>query len=416
MKKILLLLALLLPAFLLPAQTARQIKEDAAVLWGEGHGEDRHGAALEALLGRLAATDLLPVPKARSKAVWQTYRADVLSASEMLDGPSSTLRYLRWDETGKIFSRRIRLAQRLLKRAETAMKAGHPAEAGTCLQWAAAFLEALPAQPAMQEKARALAGRLGQTQETTVPGLGYVAREVAQIRSALGQRPRQTPEKAPVAKSVKPLPQQAGPAKRPSVRPAFAPLPRPLTLPGATLATAVSAPVPALRRVPAPQTAAVTREPAHGETILLVTAGLQPGLPTGLMAGWAGGRLGGYLSARITPVAGGAAYECRSDGATSFGRFWASGRERTSAAGITGGILVRTGRHLLWQAGAGYGRKTLQWEDAAGRWAKVSDRSTRGLLVETGLLWHTGPVVLYGGVSALSFQTLAPSVGVGLQF
>ena len=60
--------------------------------------------------------------------------------------------------------------------------------------------------------------------------------------------------------------------------------------------------------------------------------------------------------------------------------------------------------------------KTLQWEDAAGRWAKVSDRSTRGLLVETGLLWHTGPVVLYGGVSALSFQTLAPSVGVGLQF
>lgn len=105
-------------------------------------------------------------------------------------------------------------------------------------------------------------------------------------------------------------------------------------------------------------------------------------------------------------------YECRS----TDGSLWLSGNSnaelRQFSAGVTGSISARFGAF----AGMGYGSYTTTWEDSFGQWMRVTDHSTKGLLLEAGLSCTFGKFRLTGGASVTAFHYTNLFLGVGLQF
>ena len=134
------------------------------------------------------------------------------------------------------------------------------------------------------------------------------------------------------------------------------------------------------------------------------------------------GRAGLYAKGSWRPSEA-SAYNCYSDGTTARGFIWTSGRESYGALSISAGasyavIPNQPGNPLSLRvyAGAGYGSRTVLWEDASGRWAKVSDLSPGGLSADAGLLLDIGHFSLMAGVSTVSFQTLGLELGLGFLF
>ena len=143
-----------------------------------------------------------------------------------------------------------------------------------------------------------------------------------------------------------------------------------------------------------------------------------PEMSYGLMAGLQGRRWGGYLRFRSafvkTPET---LYECLSDGALpNGGKMWTSGDTRSSNLYITGGALMQVADWLSVYAGAGYGRRTLAWQDIDGNWARVSDWSRRGPAFETGMIFSYRRLAFSAGVSSILFKTAALTAGIGLKF
>lgn len=143
-----------------------------------------------------------------------------------------------------------------------------------------------------------------------------------------------------------------------------------------------------------------------------------PEMSYGLMAGLQGRRWGGYLRFRSafvkTPET---LYECLSDGSLpDGGKIWTSGDARSSNLYITGGALMQVVDWLSVYAGAGYGRRTLAWQDIDGNWAEVSDFSCRGPAFEAGLIFSYRRLAFSAGVSSISFKTAALTAGIGLKF
>ena len=141
-----------------------------------------------------------------------------------------------------------------------------------------------------------------------------------------------------------------------------------------------------------------------------------PDMSYGVMAGLQGRRWGGYLRFRSDFVkAPATSYECHSDGSLpNGGRMWTSGDTRTSNIYITGGALVQIVDWLSVYAGAGYGHRTLAWQDIDGNWARVSDWSHKGLTIDAGLLLSWRNLAFSAGLSTLSFKTCTFSLGIGL--
>ena len=138
----------------------------------------------------------------------------------------------------------------------------------------------------------------------------------------------------------------------------------------------------------------------------------------GVMAGLQGRRWGGYLRFRSdftkTPET---LYECLSDGSLPRGgKIWTSGDTRNSNLYITGGALVQIVDWLSVYAGAGYGRRTLAWQDIDGNWAEVSDWSVKGLEMEAGAIFRWNRMAFSAGVSTIRFRTCSATLGVGYCF
>ena len=84
---------LLTLSLVLHGQNSRRIKEDPSYIWGEGIGagyEAAQSSAVDELIRKLSATDLLEVPYGSRLAVWRTYRRDIIAASGVEnEGPVS---------------------------------------------------------------------------------------------------------------------------------------------------------------------------------------------------------------------------------------------------------------------------------------------------------------------------------------
>ena len=109
-------------------------------------------------------------------------------------------------------------------------------------------------------------------------------------------------------------------------------------------------------------------------------------------------------------------YNCTSDGKFSGGKMWLSGNTRTSSYMFSAGA-----RKVIWKglgafAGVGYGSHSVYWEDVSGNWAKVTDSSVNGAIIEAGVSYTLKPVEFFVGVSTISFGYNSLECGIGLRF
>ena len=82
----------------------------------------------------------------------------------------------------------------------------------------------------------------------------------------------------------------------------------------------------------------------------------------------------------------------------------------------TGGALWHPMIWLTLYAGAGYGWRSLCWEDVSGNWAQVSDVSYRGVAADFGAVFNIDRFALSAGVSTIAFRRLDFSFGIGCYF
>ena len=155
------------------------------------------------------------------------------------------------------------------------------------------------------------------------------------------------------------------------------------------------------------------REPAG----LSVSAAFAfPDCSGGFMLGWEKYRWGCYVKAVSNFRSSASAYDCLSDGTTSEGYIWTSGRSRVSRLFFTTGLVFRPCDWLSLYTGAGYGSRTLLWEDSSGCWSRVSDRSPRGVAADLGLQFRLRRIRLTLGVSTTAFRRLDGEIAVGFCF
>ena len=420
MRKVWLIFILLALSPALSAQSLRKIKEDPSLIWGEGRGTDYESiqsAALDALVSKLASTDLIDVPERSKLSVWKTYRGDILSVSEVVMESGTALRFIPWKDVDRVFSRRRGLVSELRSNGVRALSEGRKEVASACAVWALALLDVLPGNHDMKASLEALASSAGPQPQTSVPGLSYVGREVGSIRLALGKK--ELKERKDVVE--KPLTSGKSAAvtdPEPFVRPSMETLPginngMPSkmaeygSLNGIAKPSAISAPF------------AVSESPSAKPSmnyLLLAQASAFPALEAGLFIGLKRNTLGGYLSARTGFGAMRHDYSASSDGRTDFGFLWASGKKGSSRYSVSGGALFGLGRSAMLYAGAGYGRIDCLWKDTSGQWARIEDLSHRGTLLEAGLVYSFGPISIQAGASSIFFTTFSPVFGLGFNF
>lgn len=149
---------------------------------------------------------------------------------------------------------------------------------------------------------------------------------------------------------------------------------------------------------------------------LLADAGIFPTPSYGAMAvlTWRG--IGAYANYRSDFRKNEYSYTCTSEGDTEYGRIWATGESRVSRTVATAGLAMWTSRRFGFYAGAGLSSSTRCWEDISGEWAKVEDKSYRGVAADGGILLTFKPVALSVGVVSDFRRYVDVQIGVGVRF
>lgn len=105
-------------------------------------------------------------------------------------------------------------------------------------------------------------------------------------------------------------------------------------------------------------------------------------------------------------------YECSSTDES----LWLNGNSNIALHQFSAGITRCITDSFNAFAGIGYGVYTTTWEDSFGQWMRVTDYSTKGLLLEAGLSYSFSKVKFTGGVSTTGLHYTNLFLGVGLQF
>ncbi|MGN1215039.1 MAG: hypothetical protein ACI4TJ_02215 [Candidatus Cryptobacteroides sp.] len=125
---------------------------------------------------------------------------------------------------------------------------------------------------------------------------------------------------------------------------------------------------------------------------------------------------GGYARFRSNFASSSWSYLSYSDGSCEGGYFWPSGNRKVSLLHSSIGVRRNFGSRFAFMAGAGYGRKTVLWEDIDNNWSKVNDLSASGLCLECGPACGLGPLELQLLVSTLNFRSASLEFAFGLRF
>lgn len=418
MWKGLILCAVILLPVLLYAQNAERIKGDPSYIWAEGWGSRptiADDAALDGLVRKLAATGELQVENAA--AVWRTYLPDIRNCSEQQTLASGVvLRYIAWMDIPSIFDSRWRKVRELTQSALQAEERGDKDAARTYCDWATVYLMSLPAlESDLRDRVVSLRRRLG-AGRTDAVRMRNVETEVAGIRVALGIGDR-TAQRAPtMAAATKD--NDIVPAS-PPVRPAWDPLPE---LPDLSrlCQNYLCAPSESLRppsTPPGEETFYPVRDDLpRWQWSVFAVADIGRVPAWGFAVSCFPGRFGGYLSIRSNFVDARSDYRCRSDGTTDYGFIWASGLTRGSRLSISCGGMVRLADFMRLHVGTGFGAVSVLWGDTSGLWARVTDLSVQGMLLETGLLFDFGRLSAGAGVSSIRFKEWSSLVCFGISF
>ena len=153
--------------------------------------------------------------------------------------------------------------------------------------------------------------------------------------------------------------------------------------------------------------------PFHVSALLYVGI---PDINPGLMLRLSKGRWGGFIKGSATVTSIRPLYSCRADGTTDAGFIWTTGKEATKHFSVTVGATYSPRPFLSVYTGAGWGKHQLFWEDTAGQWAVVRDRSLSNVAVDAGLILTWKHWSVMAGASTIGFQTLSAELGVGYRF
>ena len=421
MKKLLLPLLFLILSWPMLAQNALQVRTDPSYICGEGTGSTpskADAAALDALLEKLSGSNVITGESSHRLRVWKTYYSDLRSASAVLFQGNTALRFIKWDAISSVFTQRQKRVGDLLDGASNAIQEGRADVARTYLGWVGTYLKTLPdaaQESARWEELRKLAGTGPQAQVN----LKYIVRETADINRTLALQAEPEPNVAPVVKTAA---EHAEKHVETAVTRAGKPLEPRLAraeIPSGTVSYCPHAAVPVRRKSvddAITRFAAPTSKSSFGGASVLVRAALGSPLEVGAMAVYRVDGLGVYASYMSSFGGVSSGYECKSDGSTSFGYFWASGKEKKAAMSLSAGAVLPVYGPVEVYAGAGYGKYTLCWEDTSGGWAKVTDKSYNGIFCETGVIVRIGGCTVSGGIGTMAFKALLPEVGIGISF
>ena len=94
---------------------------------------------------------------------------------------------------------------------------------------------------------------------------------------------------------------------------------------------------------------------------------------------------------------------------------WTTGESAIKEMAVYAGLLVGKGP-VVFYLGAGYGSRTVFWQDSDNAWAQIPSASFSGVSVEAGGLVPLGRLCLGLGVETLAFKTLGVTAGVGVSF
>lgn len=149
---------------------------------------------------------------------------------------------------------------------------------------------------------------------------------------------------------------------------------------------------------------------------ILADAGIFPTPSYGAMAVLTLRGVGAYVNYRSDFRKNEYSYTCTSEGDTEYGRIWATGESRVSHTVATAGLAVWTSRRFGFYAGAGLSSSTRCWEDISGEWAKVEDKSYRGVAADSGILLTFKPMALSVGVVSDFRRYVDVQIGIGVRF
>ena len=128
------------------------------------------------------------------------------------------------------------------------------------------------------------------------------------------------------------------------------------------------------------------RLPAWLSPFAGVSIGFYPDLSLGAFAGVQIKRVGIFLKGRSNFCSQSTGYDCLSDGTADGGFFWSGGEKSVLRHQLTLDLSYAIFRPVSVYVGGGYGERKLCWKDSVGQWARVSDRSFRGVALDAGLL------------------------------
>lgn len=185
------------------------------------------------------------------------------------------------------------------------------------------------------------------------------------------------------------------------------------TLPFHPVAPAVAPVQTLLRRPPEPVRATQPSSPRFNFGCTAFVS-LPEAFP-GLMVLVRRKEIGGYLkgTASFSPQAD---YDARSDGTVGSALLWTTGREKYTQFSLSGGLIYAPGPRISFYAGAGYGKQDIRWEDASGKWARITDLSSQGMTVDAGILLTFGHLILQGGAVLREQGRIKVETGIGWLF
>ena len=153
-----------------------------------------------------------------------------------------------------------------------------------------------------------------------------------------------------------------------------------------------------------------------GNYIAMASVGVMPQMSYGLMVGYVK-KWGGYAKFRSDYHFKSPAYSCDKYGnIDGGGLIWTNGLQRKSRLQATGGVLYRLTKWCYPYVGAGYGTRSVQWQDYQGQWAEVADYSCKGIAAEAGVILKMGPVAVSAGYSSTAFKYSELELGIGVMF
>lgn len=158
-----------------------------------------------------------------------------------------------------------------------------------------------------------------------------------------------------------------------------------------------------------------------GKTGVYVLAQVSPvpDMSFGVSAGYLKRRTGAYLSFISNFKSQSASLDVLSNGTSSTGPVWLSGRQEKSKTAFAAGGIFRLSYNTSLMAGAGYGTRKLFWEDSGGKWMRVTDRSYSGIAAEAGFLFTLGlkeSFCISAKAGTIAFKYLDLTIGIGYRF